>query len=406
MTDIVSVGPGAVATQVVAEGDGETLVINTGPATVFFGDNNAIRALDGSGVVPISPLSYLSVTGEKDLYACVLTGQRAALNVITGGLNFFLPLTSLTIPYGSTGQRIVINPPAFPGSIVGYNPAGLIEFIISPNGYLIYDATGGALNHLFIALQNQAGTDTFGNPFAKGIQVGPQTGPQVLIAGGNPAVVSFPLNDTGFDSSKPYLYASNGVGIARYSSLTLDGPTTILPAHDDFSRINLNSPNVDGSSSANMDLSYVDTSNTEHAYVIVDYTGAIVQACSIFRSTQPGTGTSVTNPAVTEQWHSLGTLAGYTVLVGRYRFMATNQIEIEVSATSGGTNAASIAFQNVLPPAYRPAVDTRRVLGVAGGAFGTVLPNLLVSASSGSVTLGQNTNNAINCYGHAIISLD
>ena len=67
MTDTVAVGPGAVAKLVVGAGDGSCVVVNKGPYTVFFGDNNAIRASDQSGVVAITINSYISVSGEKDL---------------------------------------------------------------------------------------------------------------------------------------------------------------------------------------------------------------------------------------------------------------------------------------------------------------------------------------------------
>lgn len=363
MTDVISVGPGAVATQVVAKGDGETLVINTGPGTVYFGDNNAIRALDGNGIVPITPNSYFGVTGEQDLYACVLTGQTAQLNVISGGLNFFLPLTSLTIPYGAgNGQRIVINPPAFPGSIVGYNPAGLIEFIISPNGYLIYDATGGALNHLFIALQNQAGSDTFTNPFAKGIQVGPQTGPQVLIAGGNPATISFPENDSAFDAIKGRIFTGVGTGVARYAALTIEGPTTVLAPHDDYVELTLNSPNADGSSSANLQLYYVDINGVIRNYFIQDYTGVTVQACGDLRATTPGTGTSVANPAQSEAWNNVTPPAGWSG-VCRYKRLAESKFGlVDFNLTHAGATGNIIVM--TLPALYRPINNSVQVMAI------------------------------------------
>lgn len=408
MTSVITFTGNPVAQQIVDEGDGETLIINQGPATVYFGDDNAIRASDTFGVVPITANSYFAVNGEKSLYACVVQGDTANLQVISGGLNFFLPVTSLTIPYGATGQRIVINPPAFPGSIVGYNPAGLIEFIISPSGYLIYDATGGALNHLFIALQNTAGTDTFGNPFAKGIQVGPQTGPQVLIAGGNPSFIRFPLNDSGFAANYPYMFASVGTGVARYSALAIQGPTTSNVAHDDSVELNLNSPNADGSSSANFQIYYNDVSGNVRNYFIQDYTGIYIQAAQIITATQPGTGLSVTNPAIGEIWHSLGTLAGYTANTGRYRMLPDKHVEIEISVVSGGSNAASVPFQNNLPAPYRPLNDVRRPLAIAGAAIttGTVFPNVFISAGSGQVTVGQNSSTAVTIYGHAVFSLD
>lgn len=361
MTDIISVGPGAVATQVIAEGDGETLVINTGPATVFFGDHNAIRALDGSGIVPITPNSYFAVSGDKDLFACVLTGQLATLNIISGGLNFFLPVTSLTIPYGATGQRITINPPAFPGSIVGYNPAGLIEFIISPNGYLIYDATGGAFQHLFIAIQNASGTDSFGNPFQKGIQVGPQTGPQVLLAGGNPAYIAWPLNDSAF-TSQPSIFSSIiGSGATRFAQVVWNSALTPITDHDDWVYEALNSPNADGSSSANAELGYYDANGVPHAWTIWDRGGMAFKTVQQLTAADPSITPTSLAPAQPESWRDLRPLTGSFVgtISGQYppqyRKCADGDVElfgrVQMPPTAGNFNG--ITWGTLLPP-YRP----------------------------------------------------
>ena len=403
MTDTISFGPGPVARQVVAEGDGDTLIINQGPDTVFFGGNNAIRATDASGIVPIGANSYFGVNGKSDMFGCVAAGKTASLQIISGGLNFFLPVTSLTIPYGATGQRIVINDPAFPGSIVGYNPAGLIEFIISPNGYLIYDATGGALNHLFIALQNQAGADTFGNPFAKGIQVGPQTGPQVLIAGGNPAFVSFPANDSGFDSSKPSIFTSVGSGVSRYASLALQGPTTSVAAHDDSIELNLNSPNADGTSSANFQLYYIDIAGTTHAYYIQDYTGIIIQACSTLKATDPVTGTSIANPATTEQWHNVAAPSGWGGS-SRYKKLAdSNFCYVEFSLTNPGASGNLTVL--TLPPQYWPASNsTHPVCTIASGTANLNMRGQVNATGTIQVFSMPATTTAV--FGHFMYALD
>ncbi len=390
MTDTISVGPGAVATQVVSEGDGETLVINTGPASVFFGDHNAINALDGTGVVPITPNSYFAVSGQTDLFACVISGQRATLNVISGGLNFFLPVTSLTIPYGSTGQRITINPPEFPGSIVGYNPAGLIEFIISPNGYLLYDSTGGAFQHLFVAIQNAADSDTFGNPFAKGIQVGPQTGPQVLIAGGNPATVSFPINDAAI-TSQPVLFGFETTpGPAQWAGLAVQGAGINLAGHRDIVSIGFNSPSKDGSSSANGEIDFRNDSGVGTIMAVWDNNGFAIRRCPQITATDPSvTATSVT-PAIAETWHDMRPLTGSFIgtISGLYppqfRKCADGDIElfgnVQMPATAGNFNGIVFA---TLPAAYRPNHTIR--IPITSVADGAATPVIQIP-SSGAMT--------------------
>lgn len=387
MTTQMLVSSGPVATQVVSEGDGETLVINAGPATVFFGDDNAIKSTDGVGIVPITPNSYFGVTGDHDLFACVAAGDSATLSVISGGLNFFLPLTSLTIPYGAgTGQRIVINPPGFPGGIVGYNALNAVEFIISPNGYLLYDATGGALNHLFIAIQNAAGSDTFGNSFAKGITIGPRTGPQVLIAGGNPAFISWPLNDAAISSS-PAINGRivGGVNPNRWGNLAISGAQIPDVSHRDYVMMGLNSPSADGSSFGNGELDWVDNSNIVHAWQVWDGGGVAIVICRAITAADPSVVASPTVPAIQESWHDMrpltnsfiGTVAGS--LPPQYRKTADGSIQfagfVRTPPTTGNYN--NVVFANV-PAAYRPTTNHRVQWCVTDVADGVATPKIVV----------------------------
>lgn len=407
MTDTISFGPGPVARQVVAADDGDTLIINQGPATVFFGGNNSIRASDASGIVPITPNSYFAVNGKSDLFACVASGDTANLEVISGGLNFFLPLTSLTIPYGATGQRIVINPPAYPGSIVGYNPAGLIEFVISPNGYLLYDSTGGAFQHLFIAIQNAAGSDTFGNPFVKGIQVGPQTGPQVQISGGNPAFVTFPLNDSAFNVN-PSLFAQIlPSGGTRFGQVVWNSAQVPISGHQDWVDMALNSPNADGTSSANGEMDYFDSTGAARSYLIWDRGGVAIKACQQLTASDPSVTATSSSPAVAETWHDMrpllnsfvGTIA--THYPPQFRKCADGDVElfgrIQTPAPAGNYNGVTFF---TLPPAYRPNKQIQfPVTAVADGAATPVISingsgNLQLNFMPASVAP---TNIGINC---------
>jgi hypothetical protein len=386
VTDTVSVGPGTVARLIVAEGDGDTLVINTGPSTVFFGSNNAIRATDASGIVPITPNSYFGVNGKTDLYACVSSGQSANLNIISGGLNFFLPLSSLTIPYGSTGERIVINPPAYPGSIVGYNAANAVEFIISANGYLLYDATGGALNHLFVAIQNAAGSDSFANPFSKGINIGPNTGPQVLLSGGNPAVVSFPLNDAAFATSPAMFALISSAAANRYAQMIINSPVLPAGAHGDYVSVGLNSPNADGSSTANAELDYIDSTGASRATALWDYQGFNINICQGITAINPAHVNTAASPAIAETWHLLrplqnsfiGTIAGK--LPAQYRKCADGDVEIagtiRTPPTAGNYNSVT---WGTVPAAYTPN-HTRRILA-ANIADGAATPVLTITSA-------------------------
>jgi hypothetical protein len=132
----------AVATQIVAAGDGNTLIANNGPNTVWIGDTNAIQPADGSGVVALSPNSTYAVDGKSAMYAIVAVGLPSNIATIAGGLNFFQPVSSITIPTGATsGERIVLN--GATGTITGYDSSSTgdtngITFVIAPNGIFMY----------------------------------------------------------------------------------------------------------------------------------------------------------------------------------------------------------------------------------------------------------------------------
>jgi hypothetical protein len=142
-TDSLQVSNSPAATQLVTAGDGPTLIANAGPNTVWIGDYNTIQYTDGSGVVPLTPNSTYAASGQADVYATAAPGLPSTVYTIAGGLNFFQPVTSITLPTGATsGERIVLN--GLTGTITGYNstsegPTSGVAFIISPAGMFFYE---------------------------------------------------------------------------------------------------------------------------------------------------------------------------------------------------------------------------------------------------------------------------
>lgn len=134
--------------------------------------------------------------------------------------------------------------------------------IIGPGGeLLVYSPTAGAGN-LILSIAGSAGTDAFGNSFPAGLTVGPPAGPQVNIAvSGGIGRELFTPGNTAFNGG----YIEGGTnGSPTYSSLALIGPQSTDPAHDDYMEETFNSANASGTSTANIQWFYVDTSGVSH----------------------------------------------------------------------------------------------------------------------------------------------
>ena len=101
------------------------------------------------------------------------------------------------------------------------------------------------------------------------------------------------------------------------------------------------------------------------------------------------------NTAINESWHSLGTLAGYTVNLARYRLTALGELEVQVSVTSAGANAATVNFSAALAAAYQPAS------ALAQPAISNLAVTLspFVEVSGGTVSVHQDPNKAATIQG-------
>lgn len=98
---------------------------------------------------------------------------------------------------------------------------------------------------------------------------------------------------------------------------------------------------------------------------------------------------------LTDTWQSLGTLAGYTVNIGRFRLTTDNCVELDIKATGGGAQAQTVSFSVTLPAAYRPATqhDTLPMGTTKAIAAGDIWPRLLVT-TAGVVTVNATPNSA------------
>lgn len=117
---------------------------------------------------------------------------------------------------------------------------------------------------------------------------------------------------------------------------------------------------------------------------------------------------STSGNAVTEHsWQSLGSLAGYTVNIGRYRLTDDNCVEFDIDIGANGSNATAVSFNNApLPPLYHPQVGRRIAMGTNRTIFaGDPWPRLFFN-TSGDVQVNQAANNNANLSCNARIPLD
>ena len=129
---------------------------------------------------------------------------------------------------------------------------------------------------------------------------------------------------------------------------------------------------------------------------------------SSWTSTSAGGLTGLTDERsfVNDPWRSLGTLAGYTVNVSRYRMTQWGSTELDINVSSSGANASSATFSVTLPVSYRLgngqssqgwALTSNRNL-----AAGDTLPRVVVG-SNGGVTIAQTASVTVGLYGQAFV---
>lgn len=139
-------------------------------------------------------------------------------------------------------------------------------------------------------------------------------------------------------------------------------------------------------------------------YLIGDAAGNVVVAGTL-AAQQPGAVA-----ATPESWHPLGTLAGYTVNVARYRLAPwCSSFELDISVLAGGANAGNVSFSNTpLSSPYRlgnglsstayPLRTNRAIVA------GDVIPGVVVG-SNGGVSISNTPNSAGLLTGQAFVPI-
>jgi hypothetical protein len=390
MTDTIQVGPTAVATLVVAAGDGPTLVTNNGPSIVFFGDDNAIRATDSNGIIAVSVNGYFSVSGTKDLYACVAVGGTAQLATLTGGQNFFAP-TNLSLLGGAAVYVQATQPTGtIPLNSIWLNTTlGAFE---TWNGttWVIQAFTGSEL----ITAGTIAANLLVANIVVAGIVNGTLIQGAELLAGTSPntqvaitassgvGLINFIPNNAQFTAA-----AINSV-VSTFAQLLIGSGANVAAGHTDGVILELNSS--DGTGSANGVHAYVDKSAVAHFPAHWDASGFNIEY-GLVNGLEPGTGT-VTVTAVPEVPHSATMINGWAGSGGGpnglwYWIDAEGELRLIGDIINAAAVGNSIIFN--LPSGYIPQTTQNLPAGWNDPAVNNSasVPWVNVAAGTGAVQM-------------------
>lgn len=250
---------------------------------------------------------------------------------------------------------------------------------------LAYSGTPAAGN-LVLAIAAQAGSDSFGNSWAMGVNV-LSSNRQLVIGetGGNPLIYAGTGN-TNIMNSGALQGLGVGAGTAEYDEWQLLGPQD--KTFKDSVALQMLSSNASGTQRALAQLFYTDSTLTPHSYMQVSAAGGIVSAGSI-TAVQPGTGTPAT-PAVAETWHTIGVFgtgfAAGTMAVPRYRYMPDGTVLLDGQIVTTGAVASSATIFT-LPAGYLPSQEQWCTNGTTLSGR-TAINSTMVIQTSGVVVTG------------------
>lgn len=193
-----------------------------------------------------------------------------------------------------------------------------------------------------------------------------------VIVGQAPAT-QIEINTVGQTGQIIFLFNKTGFGNAiiegqasTFASLVALGPAATAAGFTDAVGWELNSS--DGASSfANMELFYVDTSATAHGFATMDGSGITLAVCKKIVATKPGTGTSQSNVATAESWHTATLQNSWTASSGVgglfYRMLPLGDGLIEIIADIINTTATGNSVCATLPSGWRPGTAQNHPAG-------------------------------------------
>jgi len=250
------------------------------------------------------------------------------------------------------------------------------DYIISTDGIFFYSGTP-ALGNLVLSIAPSAGTDTFGNPYPEGfnlLRTSASSGTQIGLATGAAAEST---------SAALYPYIANESNPDEYYFTTFR--SAVNSNQQDRVQLQLTSSASDSSSAAQGYISYVGANGSNNTIFVWGYNGLTLYVVNQINAVKPGTGTSATNPAQVEGWHSMSLASGFTAggQTPEYRLWPDNTVRLRGSVSLTATHAAGTAFWTC-PAGYAPQVSQY-----------FMTPNSLGSYALGGYSVHVNTSSLL-----------
>ena len=232
----------------------------------------------------------------------------------------------------------------------------------SGNEVLIYTGTP-ANGNIYGSISAMNDTDGYSNTIHDGfVSYSPgssTTGYAQLAVNQSSNIPYLILNANGVTSGnllypfQVYSFTNNSGTVTEQYFARIGGP--VNDQQQDQAYIDFFSSSENKANAAGARVYYADANGGQNLNISCDYSGTEIYVAKLVTAVQPGSGTSPTNPATVEPWHT-ATLANGWASSGtcRYRLNALGRVEIEMNV-NGASATSSHVF--TLPAAYFPPAN-------------------------------------------------
>lgn len=328
--------------------------------TVWLGSLSNITPA-GSGTIPILPNGTFSGDPTVNWYVTGSAAGIVPLVVVPNGQGYFLGITA------GMGNLVIpsVQSPNFVEGVSGWQirKDGSVEFnngvfrgYIIGGALYIYSGAPGVGNPPIFSVSGVT-TDPEGNTIYAGVWAGKYGGVQTgLSTSGTAGILHFPTGTGSFNAPAGLAGAVSNTG----AELLVASAQESAAGQDDYVYQLLGSYSSGGGTGAFYQLVYVDANGGLNEQIGAGFAGMSLFAVNQLNAVKPGTGTSVTVPAVPEVWHSVTGDTGWSAVSGysgiQYRLKADGNVQFTGAAQHASLTATTaINSSNPLATAYRPA---------------------------------------------------